>query len=81
MADFNKYDPRVDALVVETRTLWSDECRDLSDDDRRTIASAIQKQPKLAGKILYERTHTGFIREITVFAADITRLYDASVGA
>ncbi len=75
MASYNKYDPRVDSLVVETRTLWSDDVRDLSEEDRRWLAEAIHDKPQLASKISYERVHTGFIREITVTTEDIERLY------
>lgn len=76
MADYNKYDPRVDSLVVETRTNWSSEVQDLSPEDKAWLAEAIHRKPQLAGQIAYERTHTGFIREITVTAADVARLYD-----
>ncbi len=79
MADYNKFDPRVDSLVVETRTVFSDDVKGLADDDRRWLAAAIHRAPALAGKISYERTHTGFIREIVVGAADVARLYDEKV--
>ncbi|MFV0445207.1 MAG: hypothetical protein ACK5Q5_16645 [Planctomycetaceae bacterium] len=75
MADYNKFDPRVDSLVVETKTIFGDDMRDLSDEDRRWLAVAIQRKPHLASQVKYERTHTGFTREITVTAADIERLY------
>lgn len=76
MADYKKYDPRVDSLVVETRTRWAGDVGELSPSDRAWLAAAIHRKPHLAGQIGYERTHTGFIREITVTAADIERLYD-----
>ena len=43
------------------------------------LATAIHRSPALASQITYERTHTGFIREITVGAADVARLYDEKV--
>jgi hypothetical protein len=76
MADYNKFDPRVDSLVVETRTSWAADVQNLSDADKVWLAQAIHRKPHLAGQVAYERTHTGFTREITVTAADVARLYD-----
>lgn len=76
MAAYNKYDPRLESLVVETRTFWADDVQDLSEADRHWLATAIQARPELASRINYERAHTGFTREITVTAADVARLYD-----
>ncbi len=70
-----KFDPRVDSLVMETRTLWDESVGELSDEDRRWVARTIHEHPQLASKIRYERTHTGFIREITVTLEDIQKLY------
>ena len=71
----NKFDPRVDDLVMETRTLWDDSVGELSDEDRRWVSRAIHQNPRLASKIHYERSHTGFTREITVTLEDIQKLY------
>ena len=71
----NKYDPRNDALVMETRTSWDPSVGTLSDEDRRWVAKSIHEQPQLATHIAYERSHTGFIRSITVTLEDIQRLY------
>jgi hypothetical protein len=76
MADYNKFDPRIDSLVVETRTVWGDDVQDLSAADKARLAEAIHRKPHLAGSVAYERTHTGFTREITVTVADVARLYD-----
>jgi hypothetical protein len=81
MADYNKFDPRVDSLVVETRTLWAEDVQNLSEPDKQWLAAAIHRKPHLAGNVAYERTHTGFIREITVTAADVARLYDEQFQA
>jgi len=75
MASYEKFDGRVDALVVETRTTFADDLRDLAPEDRDWLARAIHHQPHLATQVKYERTHTGFAREITVTAADLERLY------
>jgi len=81
MAAYNKYDPRLDSLVVETRTYWDPDVQGLSEEDRAWLAQAIHHHPELAGKINYERAHTGFTREITVTTADIERLYRDRFGA
>jgi hypothetical protein len=71
----NKYDPRIDALVMETRTNWDSSIGTLSDEDRRWVAKSIHEHPQLATQIAYERSHTGFTRTITVTLEDIQRLY------
>jgi len=71
----NKFDPRIDALVMEARTNWDASVGILSDEDRRWVARSIHEQPQLATHILYERSHTGFTRTITVTLEDIQRLY------
>lgn len=71
----DKFDPRVDALVMETRTQWDPSVGTLSDEDRRWVAQSIHEQPQLATRISYERSHTGFTRTITVTLEDIQRLY------
>ena len=75
MANLKKYDPRVDELVMETRTLWDESVGDLSEEDRQMLANAVHAQPEKASKINYERSHTGFTREITVTVEDIQRIY------
>ena len=80
MAAYNKFDPRLESLVVETRTKWAPDVVGLSTDDRSWLAQAIHSAPQLAGTINYDRSHTGFTREITVTAADIERLYRERCG-
>lgn len=80
MAAYNKYDPRLESLVIETRTLWGDDVGELSDEDRAWVAAEIHRNPRLAGKIEYERAHTGFTRIITVTADTIARLYESRVS-
>lgn len=70
-----KFDPRVDDLVMETRTLWDPSVGELSDEDRAWVAAEIHKVPEQASDISYERSHTGFTRVITVTLEDIQRLY------
>ena len=71
----NKFDPRIDALVMETRTHWDPSVGNLSDEDRRWVSVTIHQQPQLASHIEYERSHTGFTRTIVVALEDIQRLY------
>ena len=75
MADYNKYNARVNALTVESCTKWSPEVADLTEEERAVIAKAIHAQPQLASHVEYDRAHTGFTRTITVTAADIERIY------
>lgn len=71
----SKFDPRVDDLVMETRTLWDDSVGELSAEDRHWVSQEIHQQPALASSVSYERSHTGFTRVITVSLEDIQRLY------
>ncbi|MCH8828542.1 MAG: hypothetical protein IID45_03090 [Planctomycetes bacterium] len=80
MANMKKYDPRLDALVMETRTEWDADIGDLDAADQRWLAEAVHQDPQSAAKIEYERSHTGFTRLITVTVADIERLYDQRVN-
>lgn len=81
MADHDKFDPRVDSLVVETRTAWaSDIGADLNVEEKSVISAAVHAQPQLATEVAYDRAHTGFTRTITVHAADIERIYQQSLG-
>jgi hypothetical protein len=81
MAAEEKYDPRRESLVMETRTLWDTALGKLSDADKAWLAEAVHQQPSKAAKIGYERSHTGFIREITVTVADVERLYRERAAA
>ncbi len=80
MADFNKYDPRIDSLVIETKTLWDPAVVGLSEADKEWLTTAVQQSPASAGNVQYERAHTGFTRTITVTVADIERLYDEKMS-
>ena len=73
--DYKKYDSRVDALVMETRTLWDEAVGELSDSDRDWLADAVHTAPAAATNVAYYRSHTGFTREIMVTVEDVTRLY------
>lgn len=74
-ADYTKYEPRVDSLVVETRTHWDPAVGPITDADKDWLAAEVHRQPEKASNIAYYRAHTGFTREITVTVDDIARLY------
>lgn len=76
MASYNKFDPRIDSLVMETRTFWDPAIGELSEEDKKWLAAAVHRSPENAAKVHYERSHTGFTREITVTVSDIERLYE-----
>jgi hypothetical protein len=92
MGSYNKYDPRLESLVVETSTFFAPEIEaelaTLEADPktsnhfatRDAIARAVHREPEKATQINYERQHTGFRREITVTSADLERIY-LQVGA
>ena len=77
---YDAFDARIETLVMETLTHWAPALSKLSDDDKRWLSQALHAQPQLATKIKYERTHTGFTREITVTPTDVERLYQQKVG-
>ncbi|MCA9099347.1 MAG: hypothetical protein KDA36_13215 [Planctomycetaceae bacterium] len=77
---YDKYDPRLESIVVETSTVWSPELSNITDQDKVSLARAIHEHPELATKIRYERMHTGMMREITVTVADLERVYAMRLG-
>jgi len=77
MAADESFDARRETLVNETRTLWDPELAGLPETDKQWLAQAVHARPDQAAKISYERSHTGFIRQITVTVADVERLYRA----
>lgn len=76
MADYNKFDPRVDSLVMEIRTSWDPAVGKLSDEDKALLSRTVHQSPEKASRVAYHRSHTGFTREITVTVDDIARIYD-----
>lgn len=75
MAAEEKFDPRREKLVVETRTFWDPALAKLPETDKLWLAQAVHAHPEKAARIAYDRAHTGFTREITVTVADVERLY------
>jgi hypothetical protein len=77
----DSYDARRETLVMETRTNWDPALGNLSAADQEWLAHAVHEQPEKASRINYERSHTGFVREITVTVADVERLYRERAAA
>ena len=51
MADFNKFDPRVDSLVIETKTIWDTAIGKLADADIHWLADAVHRHPEKASNV------------------------------
>ena len=71
MAD--TFDPYREALVTETDTVWPADLA-VAPALRHTLEEKLHAKPNEASTIEYVRTHTGFIRTITVTKADLDRL-------
>ena len=80
MANLKKFDPRLESLVMETRTLWGPEIGEISEEDKLWLSDAVHSDPQSAAHVEYDRSHTGFTRQITVTVADIERLYDQRIS-
>jgi hypothetical protein len=72
----NTFNPYREALVIETMTVWPEDLpgAPLGDSARRRIEERLHVDPARAGELEYIRLHAGFIRKITVTAADLERL-------
>lgn len=71
MAD--KFDPYREALIVETNTIWPEDS-DLDQRTRAELAAELHANPEQASQLEYIRTHTGFVRQITVTDDDLQRV-------
>ena len=69
----NTFDPYREALVVETLTVWPETLpgEPLGDAARRRIEERLHADPAHAAELEYVRIAAGFIRKITVTAADL----------
>jgi hypothetical protein len=72
MAD--KFDPYREALVMESETVWPEDLADIPLVERGRVEAALHADPASASHLEYVRTHTGFIRQLTVTADDLARL-------
>ena len=69
----NTFDPYREALVIETQTVWPADLPNapLGDSERRRIEERLHADPAHAAELDYVRLPAGFIRKITVTAADL----------
>jgi hypothetical protein len=70
----NKFDPYREALVVETTTIWSEECDELDASEKSPIEEALHANPDQCAEMDYIRVHSGFCRRVTVTPEDVARL-------
>jgi hypothetical protein len=68
------FDPYRDALVIESKTVWSDEQAGLSDEEKARVAKALHADASSVTELDYVRLHSGFCRTITVAQADVDRV-------
>ena len=69
----DKFDRYRESLVVETATVWPDDC-ELAADQRDQIAEKLHAAPAGCSQLEYIRVPTGFCRKISVSAEDIERV-------
>lgn len=81
MAAYNKFDERLESLIVETRTHWGGELSDVPPGERTRIATHLHCHPAQASHVHYERVPTGFCRQITVTREDVTRIESDAAAA
>jgi hypothetical protein len=72
----NTFDPYREALVIEQQTVWPEKLTEapIGEVERRRIENRLHADPAGAVELDYVRLHVGFIRKITVTAADLARL-------
>ena len=70
----DKFDPYRESLVVESDTCWQPDAPALETTEQQRVALLLHEDPSKASHLDYVRTHTGFIRRITVTADDLSRL-------
>ena len=70
----NKFDSYREALVVETKTIWTGECDSVESAERGRIEEALHAAPEHCAELKYLRVHTGFCRQISVTPEDLERL-------
>lgn len=70
----NTFDPYREALVIEQETVWPESltAAPVGDAERRRIEYRLHADPASAKELEYVRLHAGFVRKITVTAADLS---------
>ena len=79
----NAFDPYREALVIETKTVWSPEAQSigLGDPQRAEVAAWLHAHPADAAELEYLRLTAGFCRQITVTADDVARYQEGGQSA
>ena len=79
----NAFDPYREALVIETKTIWSSEAESigLGDPQRAEVAAWLHAHPADAAELEYLRLTAGFCRQITVTADDVARYHEGGQSA
>jgi hypothetical protein len=69
----NTFDPYREALVIEQQTVWPEDLAGapIGDTERGPIEARLHADPAHAAELEYVRLHAGFVRKITVTAADL----------
>ncbi len=73
-ANANPWNPYLEALVIESETIWPDDLNPMNPADRQRISAQLHSDPAKAENLEYVRLYTGFSRRITVTAGDVARL-------
>ena len=71
---YDQHDPRLESLVMEHRTTWSEHFDDFSGEEKTALARRVHEDPAAAMAIEYVRSPTGFTRVIHLGEADRPRL-------
>jgi hypothetical protein len=76
----NTFDRYREALVIEAQTVWPDDLPSApqGESERRRIEERLHGEPARAAELEYVRLPAGFIRKITVTAADLEQLESAT---
>jgi hypothetical protein len=69
----NTFDPYREALVIEQQTVWPADLpgAPIGETEQRRVENRLHADPAGATELEYVRLHAGFIRKITVTAADL----------
>jgi len=70
----NEFDSYREALVMEEVTEWPDEFDDIEASERQRLETLLHASAEDLAELTYERSHTGFVRRITVTESDLRRV-------
>ena len=70
----NEFDSYREALVMEEVTEWPDDFDDIEASERQRLEKLLHASAEDSAELTYERSHTGFVRRITVTESDLRRI-------